>query len=92
MGGAKDGPEGDSAPNLTPDERTGLGPWTDEDIAFALKIGMKPSGDVVGSTMFEVVEKGTGKLSDADRLAIVEYLRGLAPVENPVAPASEAAF
>ncbi len=92
MGGAKDGPEGEAAPNITPDERTGLGPWADSDIAFALKIGLKPNGDVVGSTMYEVVEKGTGKLSDADRAAIVEYLRGLKPIANAAAPASEAGF
>jgi len=89
MAGAKDGPEGETAPNLTSDEATGLGGWSAGDIGLALKLGMKPDGDVVGSVMYEVVENGTANLKEADIAAIVEYLQSLPPVSNPDAPAAE---
>lgn len=89
MAGVVNGPEGELAPNITPDEETGLGAWTDADIAFALKLGMKVDGDVVGSVMYEVVENGTGKLDDDDLAAIVEYLRSLPALPNPDAPSTQ---
>jgi len=80
MAGSKDGAEGEAAPNLTPDPATGLGEWSDEDIAFALKLGMKPDGDSLGSLMAEVIENGTSKLSDADLAAMAAYLKALPPI------------
>ena len=80
MAGSKDGAEGEPAPNLTPDMKDGLGEWSDEDIAFALKTGMMPDGDSVGSLMAEVVENGTSKLSDADLAAMAAYLKALPPI------------
>lgn len=76
-------PEG-TAPNLTPDPETGLGKWNAGDMAELLKSGMTPDGDFVGSEMTEVVNNATGKLTDADRQAIVAYLRSLAPVRHRV--------
>jgi mono/diheme cytochrome c family protein len=80
MAGSADGAEGESAPNLTPDPTTGLGEWSEEDIAFALKLGMKPDGDSLGSLMAEVVENGTSKLTDADLAAMAAYLKSLPPI------------
>ena len=77
MAGSADGAEGEAAPNLTPDPATGIGDWSAEDIAFALKIGMAPTGDTLGSLMAEVVENGTGKLTDADLAAMAAYLKAL---------------
>ncbi len=74
-------PEG-TAPNLTPDPDTGLGKWSAGDMAELLKSGMTPEGDFVGSEMTDVVNNTTGKLTDADRRAIVAYLRSLAPVRH----------
>lgn len=89
LAGAKDGPEGEMAPNLTQDADNGLGGWDASDIAFALKLGMKVDGDVVGSVMYEVIENGTGKLGDDDIDAIVEYLQSLEPISNPEAAATQ---
>lgn len=75
---------GGAAPNLTPDPETGLGKWSAGDMAELLKSGMTPEGDFVGGEMTEVVENSTGKLTDADRRAIVAYLRSLAPVRHKV--------
>ncbi|MGQ0676926.1 MAG: c-type cytochrome [Rhodospirillales bacterium] len=76
-------PEG-AAPNLTPDPETGLGKWSADDMAELLKSGMTPDGDFVGSEMTEVVANSTGKLTDADRRAIIAYLRSLPPVRHRV--------
>lgn len=75
---------GGTAPNLTPDPDTGLGKWSAGDMAELLKSGMTPEGDFVGGEMTEVVENSTGKLTDADRRAIIAYLRSLAPVRHKV--------
>jgi mono/diheme cytochrome c family protein len=80
LAGSADGAEGEAAPNLTPDPQTGLGDWSEEDIAFALQLGMTPDGDSLGSLMAEVVEKGTSQLSESDIAAMVAYLQSLPPI------------
>jgi len=82
MAGSADGAEGESAPNITPDLATGIGEWSEEDIAFALQLGMKPDGDSFGGLMAEVVENGTGKLTDDDRAAMAAYLKSLPAIAH----------
>ena len=78
---------GGVAPNLTPDADTGLGKWSAADIAEFLKSGMLPDGDFAGGEMTEVIANTTGKLGDADRQALVAYLKSLPPVRHkPVKP------
>lgn len=89
LSGSANGAEGEKTPNITPHDGSGLGGWSESDIAFSLQLGMKVDGDVVGSVMYEVVEKGTGKLSDEDIAAIVEYLKSVPPIDNPDAPAAQ---
>lgn len=79
MAGTKDGPEGESIPNLTPDEKSGL-TWSVPEIAEYLKTGQNPEFDFAGSLMAEVIEHNTGKLTDADRIAIARYLKSLKPL------------
>lgn len=86
LAGTADGPDGEAVPNITPDRKTGLGAWSDDDIATYLSIGMDPEGDFAGSLMAEVIEHGTGKLSKVDITAIVAYLRALTPIENRIVP------
>jgi mono/diheme cytochrome c family protein len=73
------GPDGQKAPNITPDPVKGIGKWSLEDIETLLKTGQTPSFDFVGSGMAEVV-KGTGQLTDGDRHAIAVYLKTLTPI------------
>ncbi|MGE5538958.1 MAG: c-type cytochrome [Gemmatimonas sp.] len=75
------GPDGKSIPNITPDA-TGIGDWSESDIAFALKSGVMPDGDTFGSFMADVVEQGTAYLTDDDRKAIARYLKSLPPVHR----------
>jgi mono/diheme cytochrome c family protein len=88
LAGAKNGPEGETTANITPDRKTGIGRWSDVDLLFLLKDGLLPDGDVVGSLMYEVVENSTSRLTDADRRAIIAYLRLLRALENTEAPAT----
>ena len=84
LAGAKDGPEGEAVPNITPDPKTGIGRWSLEEITESLEMGMLPSGDTFDSPMATVVEHGTSKLTDADRRAMAVYLKALKPIEHRV--------
>lgn len=75
--GARLGKE--QVPNLTSDPEAGLGKWSAGDIGTALKIGMLPDGDFVGSEMAKVVNNATSKLPDEDIAAIATFLKSLPP-------------
>ena len=67
------------APNLTPDFETGSGNWTDDQIARAVREGIKHDG----STLFPLMPyKEYRNLSDEDVASVVVYLRSLAPIRN----------
>ena len=68
-------------PNLTPDKETGLGGWTDKQVAHALKTGERPDGRVLAPAM---PWRDFSNLTDADADAVVAYLRSLPPVHNKV--------
>ncbi len=74
LAGSRGGLEGARAPNITPDAKTGIGGWTESDIASLLKDGGTPDGDFVGGSMAEIV-RNTARLTDADRGAIAAYLK-----------------
>lgn len=84
LAGTRDGPEGETAPNITPDADTGIGKWSAKDIAFYLEAGIDPDNDFAGSLMGEVVKNSTSKLTAADRAAIAAYLKAIPPVANKV--------
>jgi len=67
--------------NLTPDEKTGIGSWSDEDIIRVIRSGVDRSGRQHLSVM---PWPAYGKLSDGDVLAVVAYLRALPPVAHLV--------
>ena len=68
-------------PNLTPDRETGLGKWTDAQIATAIRSGVRPDGRVLSPVM---PWPSFYRMSDADVQAVVTYLRTLKPVRNKV--------
>jgi mono/diheme cytochrome c family protein len=81
------GPEGSAVPNITPDRETGLGSWSEEQIADYLETGNKPDGDVADGLMAEVIQgssAGYKVLSKADRLAIAKYLKSIPPIKNRI--------
>jgi len=69
-----------SVPNLTPDVETGLGGWTDAEIARAIREGV----DKDGYELESMPSANYYNLSDADVAAIVGYLRSLEPVRSPL--------
>ena len=68
-------------PNLTSDKETGLGNWTDEQIAAALTTGVRPDGRVLAPIM---PWRSFAKMTKSDIAALVAYLRTLPPVSNKV--------
>jgi mono/diheme cytochrome c family protein len=81
------GPEGSAVPNITPDRETGIGSWTEEQIADYLETGNKPDGDVAGGLMMEVIQgssAGYKDLTKADREAIAKYLKFIPAVKNRI--------
>lgn len=77
LAGTRKGPDGKSAPNLTP---TRLKKWSDADLKTLLQTGFTPDGDVVAETMGEVITNTTGKITPGDLAALIAYLRSLPPL------------
>jgi mono/diheme cytochrome c family protein len=77
LAGTRKGPDGKSAPNLTP---TRLKQWSDADLRTLLQTGFTPDGDVVAETMGEVVRNTTGMITPGDLVAMIAYLRSLPPL------------
>lgn len=74
LGGAAEGPEGKSVPNLTPAR---LKKWDDRDLKEFLQSGITPDGDVPAETMGEVIRNTTSQLTAEDLSAVIAYLRAL---------------
>ena len=68
-------------PNITPDNYTGIGKWTDEQLVDAIRNGRRPDGTVIGPPMPIEFYRS---MSDTDVLAIVAYMRAVKPVSNKV--------
>jgi len=84
LAGTRDGPEGKPVPNITPHERSGIGRWGLDDIAYYLRTGMTPGGDFAGGLMAEVIDEGTRYLNGPDRTAIAVYIKSVPAVDTPV--------
>lgn len=68
-------------PNITPDNETGIGRWTDAQIGHAIREGIRPDGRVLGPPMPFEFYRG---ISDADLTAMIAYLRTVPAVSNRV--------
>jgi hypothetical protein len=72
-----------SAPNLTPDPETGASTWSDDQIARAIREGIKHDD----STVFPMMPyDGYKSLSDEDLASVVVFVRSLPPVRNQLPP------
>jgi mono/diheme cytochrome c family protein len=71
------------APNITSDKVSGIGAWTDGEIAAYLKTGhVEGKGQAAGG-MAEAIQNSLQFLRDDDVAAIVAYLRTVPPVRVP---------
>jgi mono/diheme cytochrome c family protein len=71
------------SPNITPDKATGIGNWTDEQIARAIREGTRPDGTQLYSIMPYALYN---RMTDRDLAAVVAVVRSLKPVARVVAP------
>ena len=68
-------------PNITPDRRTGIGGWSDEDFVRAMRNGVSPRG----SHYYPAFPyRWYRHLTDADLIAIKRYLDSIPPIVNAV--------
>jgi mono/diheme cytochrome c family protein/uncharacterized protein YjiS (DUF1127 family) len=68
-------------PNLTPDEDTGLGKWSADDIVTAITAGQRPDGRILAPIM---PWHAFANLTRRDARAIAAFLKSLPPVRNKV--------
>jgi mono/diheme cytochrome c family protein len=65
-------------PNLTPDQKTGIGRYTDEQLSQVIRYNLTPQGHALIPFMTY------NSMSDADIVAILSYLRSSKPVEKAI--------
>ena len=65
--------------NLTPDNETGLGTWSEDDIVKAIRTGERPDGRILSAVM---PSRSFARLTDEDAYAIAAYLKSLPPTSN----------
>ena len=67
--------------NITPDQETGIGSWSDEQIILAIKTGISSDGKLLFPVMpYHVYST----MADEDLHALVAYLRSIKPVNNSI--------
>lgn len=67
------------APNLTPDQATGIGTWTDGQLELAIREGLDKEGMVLCPQM-----QHYRSMPQAELTSIIQYLRSIPPVVNGV--------
>ncbi len=73
------------APDITNDDRVGLGPWSADDIVAYLKTGHNRITAATGP-MAEEIEHSTSKLKDEDLAAMAAYLKSVRGSADSPAP------
>ena len=68
-----------TAPNITPDKETGIGAWSDDEVARAIREGVNREGRALFPVMPYMSFK---QMSDEDLASIIVYIRTLEPVRN----------
>ena len=68
-------------PNITPDKDTGIGLWSDKQIARAIRVGI---GRHARRRIAVMPWKGYTKMTEEDLTAIVGYLRSISPIHHQV--------
>ena len=74
-------------PNITPDN-TGIGYWSQNEIAIYLATGTTPIGTQAGGSMVPIIAN-MARLTVSDRQDMAEYIKTLPPVDSPDAGAPE---
>lgn len=72
------------ASNITSDPETGIGKWSEADIAKAIKTMTRPDGSVIQGPM-QFYLAGWSKLEDKDLAAIAAYVKKIPAIKNKIA-------
>lgn len=75
------GPGEIHAPNISPDKETGIGNWSDDELARGIREGVSRDGHALFPIMPYMNYR---QMSDEDLAAIIVYLRSIPSVRNPV--------
>ncbi len=70
------------AGNITPDNDTGIGGWSDAQLSQFLAVGHAEGRSSASGPMAEVVQNSTQYLTPEDNAALVAYLRHITPVST----------
>lgn len=88
LAGNPDGVDGEVTPNITPDPKTGIGDWSEDDIVTLLREGFLPNMDNVQGLMALLIDGipagGYKDMTDEDVRAIARYLKQVPPVVHRV--------
>jgi mono/diheme cytochrome c family protein len=77
-----------TSPNITPDRETGIGAWTDDELARAIREGISRDG----RALFPLMPYPNFKeMSDEDLASVIVYLRSLKPIRRSL-PVSQVPF
>ena len=68
------------AANLTPDRETGIGNWTDDMLARAIREGISHDGHLIDPTIMPY--EFYRSMSDEDLASVIVYLRSIPPIRN----------
>lgn len=70
------------APNITPDESSGIGSWSEQDIITYLRTGELDQRAYAGGPMGEAVAHSTRYLKNEDLMAIASYLKAVPAIQT----------
>jgi mono/diheme cytochrome c family protein len=70
------------APNLTTDRETGIGAWSDGQIAHYLRTGSRPDGGLAQSIMAGLILTSFSHYTPEESKAVAAYLKSLPPIRH----------
>jgi mono/diheme cytochrome c family protein len=77
--------------NITPDQETGVGTWSDETLAQYIHTGHVEGYGTASGPMGEAIDNSLRHLKPEDIQALVVYLRTVPPISDPALPAPKTA-
>ena len=87
LAGNAEGVDNEVVPNITPDKETGIGDWSERDIADLLRTGFKPNADNVQGLMALLVDGlpiGYKDMTREDALAVAAYVKSVPPIHHVI--------
>ena len=88
LAGNQAGIDGEVTPNITPEVKTGIGEWSEDEIVSLLQTGFRSNFDNVQGLMALVIEGvregGYKDMTQEDALAVARYLKSVPPIIHQV--------